>query len=63
MRSCANGTVPSERTWHMHIPSERTWHMHIPGFGTEELRPYKRAPSTEAHKQRLAIIRKAVRKY
>jgi len=42
---------------------ERTWHMHIPGFGTEELRPYKRAPSTEAHKQRLAIIRKAVRKY
>ncbi|XP_076042368.1 TATA-box binding protein associated factor 12 [Oratosquilla oratoria] len=42
---------------------ERTWHMWIPGFGTEELRPYKRAPTTEAHKQRLALIRKAIKKY
>ncbi|CAL4179264.1 unnamed protein product, partial [Meganyctiphanes norvegica] len=42
---------------------ERNWHMWIPGFGTEELRPYKRAPTTEAHKQRLALIRKAIKKY
>lgn len=43
--------------------AERNWHMWIPGFGTEELRPYKRAPTTEAHKQRLALLRKAVKKY
>ncbi|KAK3868202.1 hypothetical protein Pcinc_026390 [Petrolisthes cinctipes] len=42
---------------------ERNWHMWLPGFGTEELRPYKRAPTTEAHKQRLALIRKAIKKY
>jgi transcription initiation factor TFIID subunit 12 len=37
--------------------------MWIPGFGTDELRPYKRAAVTEAHKQRLALIRKALKKY
>uniref|UniRef100_A0A336NAI3 Transcription initiation factor TFIID subunit 12 n=1 Tax=Culicoides sonorensis TaxID=179676 RepID=A0A336NAI3_CULSO len=42
---------------------ERNWNMWIPGFGTEELRPYKRATVTEAHKQRLALIRKAIKKY
>ena len=25
--------------------------MYIPGFGSEELRPYKKAATTEAHKQ------------
>jgi len=43
--------------------SERNWNMWIPGFGTDELRPYKRAAVTEAHKQRLALIRKALKKY
>lgn len=42
---------------------ERNWNMWIPGFGTDELRPYKRATVTEAHKQRLALIRKAIKKY
>lgn len=42
---------------------ERNWNMWIPGFGTDELRPYKRAVVTEAHKQRLALIRKAIKKY
>ena len=28
--------------------------MWIPGFGTEELRPFKRNATTEAHKQRMA---------
>lgn len=42
---------------------ERNWHMWIPGFGTDELRPYKRSQTTEAHKQRLALIRKAIKKY
>lgn len=42
---------------------ERNWNMWIPGFGTDEVRPYKRATVTEAHKQRLALIRKALKKY
>ncbi|XP_066905099.1 transcription initiation factor TFIID subunit 12 isoform X2 [Halyomorpha halys] len=42
---------------------ERNWNMWIPGFGTDELRPYKRASVTEAHKQRLTLIRKTLKKY
>ncbi|KAG5670402.1 hypothetical protein PVAND_000670 [Polypedilum vanderplanki] len=42
---------------------ERTYNIWIPGFGTEELRPYKRTTITEAHKQRQALIRKALKKY
>ncbi|XP_072933494.1 transcription initiation factor TFIID subunit 12 [Epargyreus clarus] len=42
---------------------ERHWNMWIPGFGNDELRPYKRAPVTEAHKQRMALIRKTIKKY
>ncbi|GFT61495.1 hypothetical protein NPIL_689921, partial [Nephila pilipes] len=30
---------------------EKDWNMWIPGFGTEELRPYKKSFTTEAHKQ------------
>ena len=30
---------------------DRAWNMWVPGFGSDELRPYKRAPTTEAHKQ------------
>jgi len=40
--------------------SSNTW---LPGFGTDELRPYKRAPVTEAHKQRMALIKKTLKKY
>lgn len=42
---------------------ERQWNMWIPGFGNEELKPYKRAVTTEAHRQRLALLRKAMKKY
>ncbi|CAG9567915.1 unnamed protein product [Danaus chrysippus] len=42
---------------------ERQWNMWIPGFGNDELRPYKRAAVTEAHKQRMALIRKTIKKY
>nr|CAG4636646.1 EOG090X0HZC [Eubosmina coregoni]SVE70163.1 EOG090X0HZC [Eubosmina coregoni] len=45
----------------MHL--ERQWNMWIPGFGTDELRPYKRAPITEAHRQRMALIRKQMKKF
>ncbi|XP_072178324.1 uncharacterized protein [Diadema setosum] len=42
---------------------ERNWNMWIPGYTPEEQRkPLKRPAATEAHKQRMALIRKAVRK-
>lgn len=44
----------------MHL--EHSWGMWVPGFGTDELRPYKRACTTEAHKQRMALIRKTLKK-
>lgn len=31
--------------------SERNWNMWIPGFGSDDLKPYKKAPVTDAHKQ------------
>jgi len=42
---------------------ERSWNMWIPGFGQQELRPYKRSAQLDSHKQRLAIIKKALKKY
>lgn len=45
----------------MHL--ERNWNIYIPGFGSEELRPYKKAAPTEAHKQRLALIKKTLKKF
>lgn len=42
---------------------ERNWNMSIPGFGTDELKPYKKSTVTEAHKQRMALIRKTLKKY
>lgn len=42
---------------------EKNWNMWIPGFGSEEVQPYKKASTTEAHKQRLALIRKTLKKY
>ncbi|CAH1972796.1 unnamed protein product [Acanthoscelides obtectus] len=41
----------------------RNYNMWVPGFGTDELKPYKRSLTTEAHKQRLALIRKTLKKY
>lgn len=41
---------------------ERAFNMWIPGFGTDELRPYKRSSLTEAHKQRVGLIRRTIRK-
>lgn len=42
---------------------ERSWNMWIPGFGSDELRPYKKSTTTEAHKQRMALLRKTLKKY
>ncbi|KFM83097.1 Transcription initiation factor TFIID subunit 12, partial [Stegodyphus mimosarum] len=41
---------------------EKNWNMCVPGFGCEELRPYKKSATTEAHKQRMALIRKTMKK-
>lgn len=30
---------------------ERQWNMWIPGYGSDEIRPFKKACTTEAHKQ------------
>ncbi|XP_031339014.1 transcription initiation factor TFIID subunit 12 isoform X2 [Photinus pyralis] len=37
----------------------RKYGVWVSGFGTDELRPYKRKLKAESHKQRLALIRKA----
>ncbi|CAG0890850.1 unnamed protein product [Darwinula stevensoni] len=41
---------------------ERHWNMWIPGFGTEDIKSVKKSASTEAHRQRMAIIRKTLKK-
>jgi len=42
---------------------ERCWNMQIPGFGSDEIRPYKKSVVSEAHKQRMALIKKTLKKY
>ena len=37
---------------------ERSWNMWIPGFGVEE-RTGQRAPTTEAHKQRMNLVKRS----
>jgi len=41
---------------------EHCWNMWVPGFGSDELRPYKKSTATEAHKQRVALIKKIQKK-
>jgi len=45
------------------IVLERSWNMWIPGFGSDDIRPQRRSANTEAHKQRMAVIKKALKKY
>lgn len=35
---------------------ERSWNMWIPGFGNDEIRPFKKQATTEAHKQVCIIV-------
>ena len=42
---------------------EKNWNMWLPGFGFSDIRQRKRPGVTEAHKARLALIRKSLRKY
>ncbi|XP_044748478.1 transcription initiation factor TFIID subunit 12 [Coccinella septempunctata] len=41
----------------------RNYDMWTPGFGTDELKTLKRSFTTESHKQRLALIKKTLKKY
>ncbi|KAK9875900.1 hypothetical protein WA026_009687 [Henosepilachna vigintioctopunctata] len=41
----------------------RNYDMWTPGFGTDELKPLKRSFTAESHKQRLALIKKTIKKY
>jgi len=41
---------------------DRHWNMWIPGFGNEDLRPHKKLAPAEAHRQRMAIIKKSLKK-
>ncbi|CAK8686098.1 unnamed protein product [Clavelina lepadiformis] len=41
---------------------DKHWNISVPGYGTDDIRPLKKTTSTDAHKQRLAIIRRAVKK-
>lgn len=47
---------------------EKEWNLFIPGFGplaliNEFKQLYKKSPATEAHKQRLALIKKTLKKF
>ncbi|XP_022652286.1 transcription initiation factor TFIID subunit 12-like isoform X2 [Varroa jacobsoni] len=42
---------------------ERQHNLYIPGFGGEDLHTYKKTSTSEAHKQRLALIRKTLKKF
>lgn len=41
----------------------RNYNIWTPGSGTDELKPYKRSVTMESHKQRMALIRRALKKY
>lgn len=47
----------------MQLYLERNWNMWIPGFGSDELKPFKRSSLTESHKQRMNLIRRSTKKY
>lgn len=47
----------------LHVILERNYNMWVPGLGTDDIRPYKKAHLTEAHKQRVALIKKTMKKF
>ena len=46
-----NTTLISVIRSYFSVYTERCWNMWIPGFGSDELRPFKKQATTEAHKQ------------
>lgn len=45
------------------LPLERHWNGWLPGCAGDEIRPARRNPVVEAHRQRLSLMRKAMKKY
>nr|CAB3266789.1 transcription initiation factor TFIID subunit 12-like [Phallusia mammillata] len=41
---------------------EKHWNITVPGYSSDEIRTVKKSVTTDAHKQRLALIRKATKK-
>ncbi|XP_078486244.1 uncharacterized protein LOC144744809 [Ciona intestinalis] len=41
---------------------DKQWNISIPGYGSEDIKPFKKPTTADAHKQRLALIRKAIKK-
>ncbi|NXF05083.1 TAF12 factor, partial [Smithornis capensis] len=65
-------TATCQLTWHhksntlevkdIQLHLECQWNMWIPSFGSEEIKFYKKAYTTEAHKQRMALICETTKK-
>ncbi|XP_039263582.2 transcription initiation factor TFIID subunit 12-like isoform X2 [Styela clava] len=55
-----NSSVLEVKDMKFHL--ENHWNIDVLGYGSDEIKPFKKTVSTEAHKQRLALIRKATKK-
>lgn len=55
-----NSKVLEVKDLKLHL--EKHWNITVPGYGSDEIRPFKKPVSTEAHKQRLALVRKGMKK-
>lgn len=55
-----NGTILEVKDLKLHL--ENRWNITVPGYASDEIRAFKKPTSTEAHRQRLALIRKASKK-
>lgn len=55
-----NSSVLEVKDMKFHL--ENHWNISVPGYGSDEIKPFKKTLTTEAHKQRLALIRKATKK-
>ncbi|CAD5117257.1 unnamed protein product [Dimorphilus gyrociliatus] len=42
---------------------ERSYHMFIPGYSGDDIKSVRKAPTAEAHRQRMALIKKTLKKY
>ena len=42
--------------------TEQQYKIWVPGFGTDELKPYRRSANTDSHRQRLMLIKRAMKK-
>lgn len=55
-----NGTVLEVKDLKLHL--DNRWNISVPGYASDEFKPFKKPVATEAHRQRLALIRKVSKK-